>query len=50
MRASAIHSSRCVRDGGSSSATWAFFNRSKAVGACGLEDLSGWIRRERVRY
>lgn len=49
MRASAMHSSRWVRAFSSSRVVWAFLRRSKASGAEGLEDLSGWMRRERER-
>ena len=49
-RASAMQKSRCVRDFSSKRVEEAFLRRSKAVGADGLEVLSGWIRRERVRY
>lgn len=50
VRASAMLSSRCSRCGASRSVICAFLSRSKAVGAEGLDDLSGWIRSERVRY
>ncbi len=50
MRASAMHSSRCVREDGSKRDTCAFLSRSKAEGARGLEDLSGWIKSESVLY
>ena len=49
-RASAMQLSRCVRAVESISSVWAFFRRSKADGASGLEVLSGWIRRESLRY
>lgn len=42
--------SMCSRDFSSRSTEDAFLRRSKAVGARGLVVLSGWIRRERVRY
>ena len=50
MRASAMHSSRRWRDFSSMSSVWAFLRRSKASGAEGLEVLSGWIRRDFLRY
>src|SRR2546423_983408 len=50
VRASAIHSSRCLRCGSSSKAVWAFLRRSKASGADGFLVLSGWIRRDFLRY
>ena len=49
-RASAMQESMWVRDFSSRSVEEAFLRRSKAVGAAGLVVLSGWMRRERVRY
>jgi hypothetical protein len=50
LRASAIHSSRCLRCASSSSAVCAFFSRSKASGADGFLVLSGWISSDFLRY
>ena len=49
-RASAMQLSRCWRGFSSRRTEEAFLRRSKALGARGLVVLSGWIRRERVRY
>lgn len=49
-RASAMHSSRYVRDFSSSNAVCAFLRRSKASGAAGFLVLSGWMRRDFLRY